>query len=454
MSVALCASTLTADIIRIGSDGRYVRVENTGPDNRLLHIGELEVFGFGYTPPGGLDGSSNNFALAGQGGSFESSVGGGGHGAVGAVFDNVLQTAGATWTRGTVHTNYIQDLGQNRSLGAIRVWQRADGCCQDRLSGINVSLLADNGGSPGDVVSSRTFGGQVATNSNVLLDLSDDRVIRPGGAGTIGVENVNGATGRFIRVTNNGGVARSLHIGEVEAFLAGDATPAGTLGAYISPDVAINTVGASASGNGPAGHGNAEALIDGRSQVSSATYTLGSGVGNSMTIDLGQDRNLGEIRLWQRQDGCCQERLSNFTLELLDDNGGTPGTAVVTQNFPGQVATNSNQAFATLADDFTIRGNDTLQTEIDLNAMVADLLSCACFTRQLVCALPRLRHIIGWGDFDGGFQWQNYGVRHESGGGRLYDYGAKPDRQHHRPAIGSPHRRQWICRPQRGRAAQ
>jgi MYXO-CTERM domain-containing protein len=60
---------------------------------------------------------------------------------------------------------------------------------------------------------------------------------------------------------------------------------------------------------------------------------------------------------------------------LLADNGGVPGAVVFSQNHAGQVPTNSNSSFTTLADDFMIRSNDTLQIDVNLNNLTADLLS-------------------------------------------------------------------------------
>ena len=145
--------------------GRFIRVRNTGSGARQLHIGEIEAFSRGVVPSLGLDGI-NDLALGSKGTTFESSVGPPQHGANEAVFNGVLDVAGATWsTLNGVGNEYVLDLGASFDLETIRVWQRGDGCCQNRLSNFEVAILEDNAGSPGDVIFSEVVAGTTPTNS-------------------------------------------------------------------------------------------------------------------------------------------------------------------------------------------------------------------------------------------------------------------------------------------------
>jgi VCBS repeat-containing protein len=83
-----------------------------------------------------------------------------------AASDALEQTGAATWTRVAVGAEIVIDLRASFDVERVRVHQRNDGCCQDRLMDFTVSLLADDGaGNPGAVVQSTVFAGQPANNS-------------------------------------------------------------------------------------------------------------------------------------------------------------------------------------------------------------------------------------------------------------------------------------------------
>jgi len=367
-------STAAADVVTVGTAARYVRVRNNGTASRYLHIGEIEAFLFGVTPATGLDGA-NDVALATQGASFESRYGSLGHGTNEAVYDGAIQSSSATFSMNLgVGNEYVLDLGQTRDLGVVRVWQRAD-CCGERLQDFSVMLLAEDGSSalPGAQVAAESFPTQPPLNNYGWLDVSHVEV-RPGGAGTLGTEVVDGANARFVRVTNNGSADRLLHIGEIEAFHTA-ATP--TAGAMDNVrDLAWVKKGASFESQvGTGGHGSTDAVFDGQPQSSGNTWTR-QAVGAEYVLDLGQTRNLDEVRVWQRVD-CCGERLSDFTVSLLADNGsGAPGSEVASQVHAAQPPLNS---FASLsfgsANQFTLRNRDKLLIDVDATAGASDRLS-------------------------------------------------------------------------------
>ncbi|NQT40377.1 MAG: hypothetical protein HQ581_22980, partial [Planctomycetes bacterium] len=276
------------------------------------------------------------------------------------------------WTRddegtaGVYKVEALVDLGQTVNLQQIQLLQRGDGCCQDRLKDFTITLEADNGGVPGAVVASQTFLGQAPMTTTMTL--ATGQIILPGGDGAIGTEQV-GRNARFIRVQNNGGADRPLHSSEIEAFAPG-VTPNNN-GAPSTNDIADTSFH---SLQGVGGHGSTNAVFDGNLQTGGSTWSR-DGLSNFYTLDLGSTQDMETIRVWQRADGCCQDRLSNFTVSLLTDDGfGNPGGLMASQSFAGQAPTNTF-AELTFADAFTIGADDTLKIEIDATAATADLLS-------------------------------------------------------------------------------
>ncbi|MEM8911271.1 MAG: LamG-like jellyroll fold domain-containing protein [Planctomycetota bacterium] len=150
--------------------------------------------------------------------------------------------------------------------------------------------------------------------------------------------------GRYISVRNNGAASRGLHLGEIEVFSPG-ATPAASYD--NANDLALTAKGARLESiTGTVQHGNSGSLLDGDGEGGLAAYTLNPGVGNEIVIDLGQIVDIGSIRLWQRNENVnAQVRLSDFTVSVLADNGGTPGAVVREYSHPGQVENFSSVSF-------------------------------------------------------------------------------------------------------------
>ena len=63
---------------------------------------------------------------------------------------------------------------------------------------------------------------------------------------------------------------------------------------------------------GPIPHGLPTALVNNALDTGAATFTLNTAVGNEMVIDLNATALVDRVRLWQRLDGCCQERLQDL----------------------------------------------------------------------------------------------------------------------------------------------
>jgi len=375
IGVSLFAVTpAQAIIIETGTAARFVRITNNGGASRQLQLGELEAFIAGGTVTSSSLEPLYDKALVSQGASFESQIGTTAHGSDAAPLDAILNTGGATFTlNGTVGAQMVYDLGTTRDLTTVKLWQRADGCCQDRLSNFTIQAVADNGGGlPGATVFTQSFAGQVATDSFESFNLTTSRSILAAGAGVIGTEVVGDSAVRFVRVRNNGDLNRNLGIGEIEAFAAGVVPSAGS-GLSTNELTGLSFE----SQRGSTFHGANTAPFNNILDSGGDVFTLNSAAGNEYVVDLNSNVDLGQVRLFNRAD-CCQDRLSNYTVSLLKDNGsGVAGDEVFAFSVTGQ--TPNNPGFTqinipTIADAFTIRSTDTLFLDIDLANGLADML--------------------------------------------------------------------------------
>ena len=350
-----------------GKSGRFIRITNNGDDSRRLNLGEVEAFLHGVTPDATDLDNTNDVALLSAGASFESQVGTTQHGANTAPINGGIESSSSTFSiNAGAARSMTYDLGVTRDLGTIRTWNRND-CCWDRLKNYTIELLADSGGSPGATVWSQVYPGQNPDPTAPFLEAESAKftlassVILPGGAGAVGTDTYKGTDSQYIRVfTGPGGTGASpsnvLHIAEIKAYEAG-------------ADVALGTAGASAfTLDGGSTHGANAALIDTTLDIGSATWTRGTGRAEAF-VNLGQTRFLETITIHQRNDGCCQDRLQNFTLQV----DGPDGATRFSQAHPGQVATNSFATF-TLPDAFTIASGDVLEAELNAAATTADVL--------------------------------------------------------------------------------
>lgn len=176
------------------------------------------------------------------------------------------------------------DLGANVAVGDIEVWNRTDttGSDLDRLTNYTVSVRD----AAGNVVWS-SVQGERPWPSTLL--------------------NAGGAVGRYVQVQLNGTNFLSLAEVKVRPFRknlaqAGNATQSSTLyGAQAARAIDGNT-----NGNYSAG---------------SVTHT-DTQAGAWWQVDLGSTRRIESVELWNRTD-CCGERLSNFTVSVIDAAGAT-----------------------------------------------------------------------------------------------------------------------------------
>jgi hypothetical protein len=148
------------------------------------------------------------------------------------------------------------------------------------------------------------------------------------------------ANGRFVEVVKHDTVNSRLHISEIEVFNFGN-----TPNAADSDGTSTNDL----IQNGPASietppttttlsHGLATSVLDGDLEAGAAVWTTGLNLGYEprFMVDLGATEQIGTVRVFGRQDTCCTDRLSNFSINVYADNGsGQPGNLLSTAFYPG-----------------------------------------------------------------------------------------------------------------------
>ena len=418
IALTLAVNSAQAVVVESGVSGRFISITNNGAGSRLLHVNELEAFTTGSTVKSTVLEPLYNKALTSQGASFESQIGSTAHGSNIAPLDGIQNTGASTFTlNGGVGNQMVYDLGTTRNLSTVKLWQRADGCCQDRLSNFTVAVLADNGGGlPGATVFNQSFPGQVNTNSFAEFNLLTGRQILPGGAGVIGTEIQGESAVRFIRVRNNQDGGRLLGIGEIEAFATG-VVPSAVSGLSTNELTGLSFE----SQIFPAGaaHGANTAPFNNTLDSGAAVYTANGAAGNEYVVDLNANVDLGAVRLFNRTD-CCQDRLSNYTVSLLKATAaGVAGDEVFSFNVPGQTPNTPGFTQITvpaIPDAFTIKSTDQLIIDVNLDTNQADLFSVgngglgfltieagASLILNIVGAGDRTLNILDFGGLSGAF---------------------------------------------------
>ncbi|MBU2951461.1 discoidin domain-containing protein, partial [Tamlana agarivorans] len=272
------AATISANTITANIPNNATTVYLTATDNRDLMVSSEYILTSEEsttTPTGG------NLALNGT--ATQSSTANGGL-ASRAIDGN---TNGA-WNGGSVAHTLAEDnawwdlqLGAESTIEDIVIYNRTDACCSDRLTDFTVLIWNADG--------TRTY--RKLNNSTT------------GASVTI---NVGGVLGSRIRIKSNL-AATQLNLAEVEV--------------YGNSNLALNgTATQSSTANG----GLASRAIDGNTNgawsAGSVTHTSAED-GAWWALDLGADYNIGEIKIYNRTDACCTERLSSFTMFMWDSNG-------------------------------------------------------------------------------------------------------------------------------------
>jgi hypothetical protein len=184
-------------------------------------------------------------------------------------------------------------LAAAATIDTIVLWNRTDGCCPERLSNFQVSIL-DESESP---VYNEVFFDDLTYPDTTVMGFE------------IEVGGIEGRTVRIDILGENIAGTMYLSLAEVEVF--------GTSSKPLSdPNLAHWKSAAQSSTNAayPARFG-----VDGNR--STFTHTLTDDFAASWEVDLCGTFDISTIVLWNRAD-CCKSRLRDITVEVLDGPGG------------------------------------------------------------------------------------------------------------------------------------
>lgn len=129
---------------------------------------------------------------------------------------------------GTEGFYYEVDLGGTRRISRILLRNRADGCCPERLSRYRVEIWTDQEGSAGENVWTTRVRSDGSHTGVAGLDVV-----------TSDADPTGTATGRFVRVVNDSGLAYSPQLAEIEVY--GGALP--TIRFFTANDDALEPGG-------------------------------------------------------------------------------------------------------------------------------------------------------------------------------------------------------------------
>ena len=202
---------------------------------------------------------------------------------------------------GTLGFYYQIDLGADVTPSHISVVNRGDGCCPERLTNYQVTLYADTAGAPGAVLWQATIRGD-GSNSGI------------GGTDLIFANASSNPAhtfrGRFLRLSNLSNAAYNPQLAEIQVW---------QLSASGNLAVGRPTIASGATYPGyPAGN-----VTDGNRLSPGFSHPAdGATLGFYYQTDLGSTKTLSRVVLYNRNDAA-PERLSNYRVTLLADNGST-----------------------------------------------------------------------------------------------------------------------------------
>jgi hypothetical protein len=206
-------------------------------------------------------------------------------------------------------------------------------------------------------------------------------IVNVGGTQAIGTEIYAGRTAQYVRIHTDGSGSggdpgdanhNSFHMSEVEVF-------SGTSGpTTLNPSSNLGRQGSFATIIGTPGHGTDASVINGIADGGADTWTRNGLLADNLgpvegLLTLGSDRLVNRVRVWNRGDGCCGERLANFSVTLEDASHNV----LQTLSYAGAVPSGANYAefdFADIDKNLTLQNNDLLAIEVSALGGTGDKL--------------------------------------------------------------------------------
>ena len=214
--------------------------------------------------------------------------------AVDGITNGNFNSGSVTHTNGQTDPWWEVDLKAVRTIEDIVVWNRTD-CCMERIDGFKLSVLD-------------------ASRAEVW----SANPPRPSPSESV---NVGGVDGRYVRIDLTGG-GRVLSLAEVQvmADVPGNDPLVFAPGRNLAR-AAVATQSSTRQGD-PKGNqpilaidGNTNGVFGNRS----VTHSLNE-LTPSWQVDLTAAAAIDHIRLYERTDSCCNGRLSDFSVSVLDES--------------------------------------------------------------------------------------------------------------------------------------
>ncbi len=207
------------------------------------------------------------------------------------------------------------DLGGRYDISEIKIWNRTDDCCWNRLKNFYVMVSDD------PIAANSTTAKQYAKGPLSFNNAQEAKKSLQGNA-----------RGRYVRIFIAGGSQpQILSLAEVEV-----------MGSEVEVNLAKGKVAKQSSTGQP--NGLAALAVDGNTsglwQNDNNTIShTGGDAGPWWEVDLGSVSDISEIKIWNRTD-CCWDRLQNFYV-MVSESPITANSTTANQYMPGPLSFNS-----------------------------------------------------------------------------------------------------------------
>ena len=206
------------------------------------------------------------------------------------------------------------DFGSAASIQSITILNRGDGCCGSRLRDITVQILDDT---------------QTPVFTSVLLNPENQGFTYPAGPASLTVNLLTAAggpvSGRHVRISRTAdpdlsGSGGQGDVNEGIVLSMGEVQVVGTLPGAVVNLARTGSPAPVATQTSTLGSFTAALAINGSN--ADFSHTLSSDTAPAWTLNLNRRAVIQSVAVRNRES-CCQERLRNITIEILDSNGTT-----------------------------------------------------------------------------------------------------------------------------------